>query len=273
MSCPSASPHTDQAQSPQVTQWDFLRILHGILLLADLCPGSVLSPSADTATASQAHQVLGEQTEGPCGFHPDSNGALFSLRHNSPMLIYDLQKGQTQQGCFDQLTGAPAAAQCRAQKGCRQLCLTVLPTSATYLHIIRGNRFSQRARFNFHSFQIGTDCHLQNRFLKYFFKLLQYFVNFIVCIRHLSMTLLWQGLNGDQSTVVFLRTSEGLRGISGQTCESFVLLSLSQWIVLQTLDFYFAGQQIIITDLISILGQLIWDHFKGKMRETQRSGS
>lgn len=36
----------------------------------------------------------------------------------------------------------------------------------TYLHIIRGNSSSQRARFNFHSFHIGTDCHLQKRFVK-----------------------------------------------------------------------------------------------------------
>lgn len=40
----------------------------------------------------------------------------------------------------------------------------LLHTAATYLHVIRGNSFSQRARLNFHSFHIGTDCHLQNRF-------------------------------------------------------------------------------------------------------------
>lgn len=146
--------------------------------------------SADTGTASRAHQVLGEQTEGSCGLHSDSDGALFSCRHNSPVVIHDLQEGQRQQQCCHQLRGASAAAQGRAQKGRRQPCLALLPTAATYLHVIRGNSFSQRARFNFHSFHIGTDCHLQNRFL-FFFNLLLHLVNvIIVCIRHLSMTLL-----------------------------------------------------------------------------------
>lgn len=40
---------TDQGQSPQVTQWDLLKILPGIVLLAELCPGS-LAVSQQTQT-------------------------------------------------------------------------------------------------------------------------------------------------------------------------------------------------------------------------------
>lgn len=59
-----------------------------------LCPGSLLSFSAGTDRPTQTYQVLREQTEWSRRLNSDSNVAFFSCRQNSPMVIYDLQKGR-----------------------------------------------------------------------------------------------------------------------------------------------------------------------------------
>lgn len=128
------------------------------------------SSSACTDRPTPTYQVLREHTEWSPRLNSDGDAAFFSCRQDSPTVIYDLQNGHSVTASISSVE-YPHYSPVKTEKD----WLTLIPTTAaelrcnisTYLHIIRGNSFSQRARFNFHSFHIGTYCYLHNRgFLK-----------------------------------------------------------------------------------------------------------